>query len=72
MKIYKILEELVSEVSKVAYQGTDKLTVRVSLPTRAVQALSDELYAKDRSGTVRSVDIKSIHFNEGIVEIDTL
>lgn len=72
MKLQEILENLAHEVSKISYQGNDKTVARVTLPKKVVQALSDDLYAKERNGSVRSVDIKSIHFSDGVVEIDTL
>jgi hypothetical protein len=72
MKLQSILQELAAEVNKVSYQGSNNVVAKVSLPKKAVDALSDELYAKERTGAIKNIDIKSIHFNEGIVEIDTL
>lgn len=71
MSLQSILKELAEEVSKISYQGMDKVVVRVSIPERARESLNQVFTPKDKTG-IKDVNIDSIHFDCGIVKIETL
>lgn len=71
MSLQSILQELAQEVSKISYQGADKIVVRVSIPQRARESLNKVFSPIEKTG-IKDVNIDSIHYDCGIVKIETL